>query len=523
MRLWHRCSLHQSVQHLQMETPNMSGIKKQLVATAIGLCVAMVSTGALASKERFVVDLVNEPSSLDPHVQWNPDSYSVYRNIFDNLITRSNKGEIVPQIATSWKQVSDSVVEFQIRTDVVFHDGQKLTPEDVAYSVRRITDPKFGSPQRGQFDKITAAEVTGTNTVRLTTNGPYPALLAQLVKLSIVPKAVVEAVGKDAFNLKPVGSGPYMFQGWQRGVQVTLVRNDKYWGTKGVFPTAIFRAVPDAATRVANLQAGASDLAVTLNSDLAAPLKNSPKAKVLAEPTERVAYLRLNPSKPPFDNEKVRMAVALAVDKAGLVDGILGGFDKPVGQMLTQAHAGWTPDLAPMPYDLKKAQALVKEAGAAAKVEIELATSPVFDQRIVQAIQQMLVEAGLNVKINMSDMASYLKRAQGGTEVVPALSFGRWSCACLDADGVLFPLLHKSSGWSAYRNPKADQLLEEARQTLDPKKRVDAYRGVNQLVNQTVPLVPLYQSAAIYGAAKGLEWQPTPDESLFLNRMTYKD
>ncbi len=501
----------------------MTPFKRKLVACAIGLGMALGAGVALASKDRFVVDLVNEPSSLDPHVQWNPDSYAVYRNVFDNLITRNNKGEITAQIATSWKQVSDTVVEFQIRTDVLFHDGQKLTAEDVAYSVRRITDPKFGSPQLGQFDKIVKAEVVGPNAVRLTTNGPYPALLAQLVKLSIVPKAVVEAVGKDAFNLKPVGSGPYMFQAWQRGVQVTLVRNDKYWGTKGPFPTAVFRAVPDAATRVANLQAGASDLAVTLNSDLAAPLKNSPKVKVLAEPTERVAYVRLNTTRPPFDNDKIRQAVALAIDKAGLVDGILGGFDKPVGQMLTAAHAGWTPDLPTVPFDLKKAQALVKEAGPAAKVEIELATSPVFDQRIVQAIQQMLVEAGLNVKINMSDMASYLKRAQGGPDVVPALSFGRWSCACLDADGVLFPLLHKSSAWSAYRNPKADQLLDAARQTLDGKKRIEAYRGVNLLVNQDIPLVPLYQSAAIYGAARGLDWQPTPDESLFLNRMTFKD
>ena len=501
----------------------MFRMKTRLVTAMVGLCLAMAAGLALAAKDRLTVDLVNEPSSLDPQVQWNPDSYSVYRNIFDNLITRNNKGDIVPQIASSWKQISDAVIEFQIRGDVVFHDGQKLTPEDVVFSVRRITDPKFGSPQLGQFDKIVKAEVAGANAVRLTTDGPYPALLAQLVKLSIVPKHVVEAVGKDAFNLKPVGSGPYMFQTWQRGVQVTLVRNDKYWGTKGPFPTVVFRAVPDAATRVANLQAGASDLAVTLNSDLVAQLKSSPKTKVLSVPTERVAYLRLNTSKPPLDNDKIRQAIALAVDKAGLVDGILGGYDKPVSQMLTPGHAGYTPDLPTAPYDLKKAQALVREVGAAAKTEIELSTSPVFDQRIVQAIQQMLVEAGLNVKINMSDMANYLKRAQSGPETIPALSFGRWSCACQDADGVLFPLLHKGRAWSAYRNPKVDKLLEDARQTLDSKKRVDAYRGVNMAVLQDVPVIALYQSAALYGAARGLEWQPTPDESLFVNRMAFKE
>ena len=500
----------------------MASRSSKIAAILLGLSLAS-APGALLAKDRLTVDLVNEPSSLDPQVQWNPDSYYVYRNIFDNLLTRDDKGDITPQVATSWKYVSDTDIEFQIRDDITFHDGKKLTAEDVAFSVQRITDPKFGSPQLGQFNKIIKAEATSPTTVKLTTDGAYPALLAQLTKLSIVPKHVVEAVGKDAFNLKPVGSGPYKFDDWQRGVQVTLSANPNYWGQKGPFPTAVFRAVPDAATRVANLQAGTSDLAVTLDSDLAEQLKNSPKAKVLSVLTERVAYLRLNPTKPPLDNPKVRQAVAYAIDKEGLIDGILGGYDKPVPEMLTPSHVGWVADIKAPSFDLAKAKALVAEAGPAAKAEIELATSPVFDQRIVQAIQQMLAEAGLNVKINMSDMANYLKRAQGGLDATPALSFGRWSCSCQDADGVLFPLLHKSSSWSVYRNDKADALLETARATLDEKKRLDAYRQIHDIVAEDVPLVPLYQVAAIYGAAKPLQWQPSPGESLFLNRMSWKD
>lgn len=484
---------------------------------------ALLAVGVAQAKDRFTVDLVNEPSSLDPHVQWNPDSYFVYRNIFDNLLTRDDQGEITPQIATSWRQVSDTVTEFRIRTDVTFHDGQKLKAEDVVYSVQRITDPKFASPQRGQFDSIVKAEAVGADTVRLTTGKPYPALLAQLVKLSIVPKHVVEAVGKQAFNLQPVGSGPYRFQGWQRGVAVTLARNDAYWGTKGPFQNVTFRAVPDAATRVANLQAGTSDLGVTLDSDLAQSLKKSSRAQVLSVLTERVAYIRLNTAKPPLDNLKIRQAVSLALDREAMVEGILGGFDKPVGQMLTTAHVGYAPKLPAPRYDLSAAKALVKEAGSAAQIEIELATSPVFDQRIVQAIQQMLTDAGLKVKINMSDMATFLKRAQGGLEQVPQMSYGRWSCACQDADGVLFPLLHKSSAWSAFRNARADALLEEARSTVDAAKRLQAYQSVGEIVASEVPLVPLYQSAALYGAAKGLQWKPTPSESLSLNRMGWKD
>ncbi|MBX3540309.1 MAG: peptide ABC transporter, partial [Chelatococcus sp.] len=302
----------------------MSMRGRGLVAALLGLCLT-VAPGALMAKDKLTVDLVNEPSSLDPQVQWNPDSYFVYRNIFDNLVTRDDKGEIVPQIATSWKYLSDTEVEFQIRDDVTFHDGKKLTAEDVAFSVQRITDPKFGSPQLSQFNKIIKAEAVNPTTVKLTTDGAYPALLAQLVKLSIVPKHVVEAVGKDAFNLKPVGSGPYTFDNWQRGVQVTLSANPTYWGQKGPFPTAVFRAVPDAATRVANLQAGTTDLAVTLDSDLAAQLKNSQRAKVLSVLTERVAYLAMNVQKAPLNDPKLREAIAYAIDKEGLVDGILGG------------------------------------------------------------------------------------------------------------------------------------------------------------------------------------------------------
>lgn len=124
-----------------------------------------------------------------------------------------------------------------------FHDGSDLTPEDVVFSVQRITDADFGSPQLSQFATIASAEVMDDNRVKLTTNAPYPALMGQLVKLSIVPQAIVEEMGDGAFNQSPVGSGPYIFDGWDRGIEVRLTRNDDYWGDVGSFPAAVFRAV----------------------------------------------------------------------------------------------------------------------------------------------------------------------------------------------------------------------------------------------------------------------------------------
>jgi peptide/nickel transport system substrate-binding protein len=321
---------------------------KLLGAAAIGALLAFgFGTKAEAAKEQFIVNLVNEPSSLDPHVQWNPDSYFVYRNIFDNLVTRDDAGKIVPQVATSWRYISDAEVEFTLREDIKFHDGKPLTADDVVYSVQRITDPNFKSPQLSQFNKITKAEALAPNKVKLTTDGAYPALLAQLVKLSIVPKHVAEPVGRDAFNLKPVGSGPYVFDSWRRGVEVVLTRNDAYWGTKGPFSKVTFRNVSDAATRVANLQAGAADLVVTLDSDLAAQVKSSGKGKALSVLTERVAYFNVNNQRPPFNDVRARQAVAHAIDKQGIVEGILGGYDKPVDELMSPAHFGWVEGIRP--------------------------------------------------------------------------------------------------------------------------------------------------------------------------------
>jgi peptide/nickel transport system substrate-binding protein len=494
-----------------------------LNAALAAVTISLTSASVADAKDKITIDLVNEPSMLDPHTQWNPDSYFVYRNIFDNLVTRDNDGKIVPQVAKTWKRLSDTEVEFEIRDDIKFHDGAPLTPEDVVYSVERITDPKFGSPQLGQFNKIIKAKVTSAHTVVLTTDGPYPVLLPQLVKLSIVPKHVVEKVGKNDFNVRPVGSGPYAFDNWKRGVEVTLKRNDGYWGDKGVFPTAVFRAVPDAATRLADLQAGTADLVVTLDSDQARQLAKYPNTKPLIVQTERVAYFALNSTKPPLNDVRVRRAIALAIDKEAIVEGILAGGEKVVGQLVAPASFGWVDGIAPFPYDPAQAKKLVAEVGAPAKVKMGLATSPVYDQKVVQAVQQMLKDVGFDVSIDMTDMATWLKNQQVPNTEAPMLTFSRWSCACQDADGIMFPLLHSSSAWSRYNNPEVNAMLEKGRSLLDDKARLTAYKAVHEHVKESAAVIPLYQAAIIYGGAAKLVWKPTANESLFLNRMGWQE
>ena len=490
-----------------------------LAGTALGI----LASPAMA-KDLLTIDLANEPLSLDPQLTASPDSIYVYRNIFDNLLTRDNEGAIQPQVASSWSYVSDTEVDFVIRDDILFHDGTTLTAEDVVFSLQRIMDPALGSASISHFSAIAGIEQTGPDTVRITTKTVYPILLAQLVKLSIVPKHYVEDVGNEAFNAQPIGSGAYKFVEWQRGVSVQLERNDDYWGDKGVFPGVAFHIVPDAATRLANLQTGSSDLVVSLNPDLAMQLDGNGQARVLSVLTERVAFLKMNLTRPPMDDIRVRQALAHSIDREAIIEGLLAGFDAPLSQLIPPVSFGAVEGSVGLPeYDPEKARALLAEVGAPAQIEIDFLTSPVYDQRVIEAIQQMLIETGFNVKIDVRDFGSWQRQVAGDVAEQPLLYFNRWSCSCQDADGLYNPILHTSSNWSRGTGSSAetDKLIEAGRGTLDEDVRLENYGELADWLAETLPLLPLYQVAQIYGATNELDWQPTSNESMFINRMKW--
>ncbi|MPR64284.1 peptide ABC transporter [Ochrobactrum intermedium] len=488
---------------------------------AIGLLALSVSTALAQTKETLTIDLPNDAATLDPHLQWNTDSYTVYRNIFDNLVTRNTKGEIVPQIATSWKYVDDTTLEFQIRDDVTFQDGSKLTAEDVVFSINRIIDPALKSPQLSQFDQIKTAEAVNPTTVKITTKTAYPALLAQLVKLSIVPKAYVKKVGDQEFNLKPLGSGPYKLTEWKKGVETNLEAYDNYWRGKPPFQKVVFRAVPDVSTRLADLKTGKADLVRDVPPDQAMSVKNDANTKLLSAPTERVGYLYINAEASPTKDVRVRQAIAYAIDRQGLVDALLEGYGKAINIVGAEPIFGFTDVLEGYSYDPDKATALIKEAGAEGAT-VEFLTSPSYPRALVEAIQQMLNEAGLNVTISSSDQATFLKRRQGDAANAGGLAYGAWSCACQDADGIIYPLFRSGGIWAKYKNEKYDALVDEARSILDEGKRKDLYKQAYEILQQDVPGIGLFQLYALYGASKHLKWEPTANEAMFIMDMSWQ-
>jgi peptide/nickel transport system substrate-binding protein len=494
---------------------------RKLIAAVFG--AALLWTGAALGQQprSITIDLPNDAATLDPHLQWDTDSYTIYRNIFDNLVTRDGSGRIVGQIGESWRQVDETTIEFKIRQGVRFHDGSPLTAEDVAFSVRRIIDPAFRSPQLSQFDQVASAEARGADTVILKTKSPYPALLAQLVKLSIVPKAVVERVGNQAFNQAPVGSGPYKLRTWQRGVSVSLDAVPDYWRGAPPFASAEFRVVPDVATRVADLQTGRADIVRQLGPDEAVRVKTDAKLQVLAAPTERIGYMFINAQSGPTQDIRVRRAIAHAIDKKSLIEALLQGYGKEVDVVLTPANFGYIEGIGAPAFDPNRAKSLLREANAIG-AQLSFLTSPAYDRRLVEALQQMLQEVGFKVDIQMMDHPTFLRRRQGRPDEAGSISLGRWSCACQDADGVIFPLFRSGSIWAKYANADYDKEVDAARTTLDEAKRLVHYRRAFEILRDELPGLGLYQDYAIYGARREIRWQPTANEAFFLFDMKWQ-
>ena len=248
--------------------------------------------------------------------------------------------------------------------------------------------------------------------MRLTTSSPYPALLAQLVKLSIVPRAYVQKVGNEKFNVEPMGSGPYRFVSWQKGVRVTLAANESYWRGRPAFKTVTFQMVPDTATRIANLKTGRADIIRQLNPDDAASLKGESRLQILSVP-DRAHRLPVHQRALRTDEGRSGAARHRARHQPPAPRRrTLGGYGRPVSILLTPANFGYVEGLKGYPFDPARARQLLKEAGAEG-AEISFYTSPAYDQRLVQAIQQMLQEVGLKVAISQTDQPTFLKRRQG--------------------------------------------------------------------------------------------------------------
>jgi peptide/nickel transport system substrate-binding protein len=341
-------------------------MKRLFLAAAALVCLtALGGTARAAEPGTVTITQGVDAATLDPLKASITTDTNVQAQLFDTLARRSADGSsLVPQLATSWKQVAPSVWEFKLRRGVTFSNGDPFTSADVKFSVEKILDPAYKSQQVPRVDTIARVETPDAYTVRFVTKRPTPLPPAITRPIFIADAKYWQEHGDAYVADHPVGTGPYTLRAWHRDDALELDANPHYWGGTPAIGHVIFKPIPEAATRVSALRTGAADLITNVPYQYATLLEGGTTTRMTSARSVRVLYIAFNTLQPgPQQNRLVRQALNYAIDVPAIIKAVLGGRAYELGEPVPPNFFGYDPKLAPYKHDPAKAKALLAEAG----------------------------------------------------------------------------------------------------------------------------------------------------------------
>lgn len=483
---------------------------------ALAAILATVATSAIA--QPFRITMREDPDSLDPALARTYVSRIVFAGMCDKLFDINEKLEIVPQLATGYEWADPKTLVVKLRDGVLFQDGTKMDAEAVKYSLMRsLTLP--GSFRRSEINAMDHVEVVDPLTVKIVLKEASSPFLAQLTDRSgmIVSPTAAEAAGKN-FQLKPVCAGPFSFVERVPLDHITLERFPKYWNAANIHLDRVtYQVIPDSSIRLANLQAGSTDLVEYIIPTDVEAVKKDPKLKLATTESLQFQNIEFNvgngarASSPIGKDARVRRAFELAIDREALIQVVYNGLYEPAAQGITPASPMFVKSLTPKPRDVDAAKALLKAAGVKLPVVVRLTVPNNPDLRQVgEVIQSMAGEAGFDVQITATEYASALNAASSGDfEAFLTAWSGR-----VDPDGNLYTFLHTGGALNdaKYSNPVVDEKLEAARATSDVAQRRELYTQMYQQEAQDLPLMYLWYPKIIVGMRTAVQgFKQIPD------------
>ena len=384
-------------------------------ATASALAM-MVATGAMA-KSDITLAMQLEPPHLDPTSAAAGAIDSVlYSNVFEGLTRFASDGSIIPGLAQSWVISDDGMTyTFKLAEGVTFHDGTTMDAEDVKFSLDRARAEDSANAQKALFASIADVEAVDASTVKITLSAPNGSLLFNLAwgdAVIVAPESI------ENIKQAPVGTGAFKFANWVQGDNITLEKNADYWGTPAKLDKVTFKFISDPTAAFAAVMAEDVDVFAGYPAPENVPqFEADPRFQVIVGNTEGETILSTNNKMPPFDNVKVREAMAHAIDRQAIIDGAMFGLGTPIGTHFAPHNPDYVDLTADSAYDPEKAKALLAEAGFAEGFTTTLKLPPPsYARRGGEIIAAQLREVGIQTEITNLEWAQWLEEVFKGKD-----------------------------------------------------------------------------------------------------------
>ncbi len=515
------------------------------IAVRGGLCLLLAATlrparAADPHNDDLRIGMAALATSVDPHFYNLAANISLALQIFDPLVLRTADSHLAPGLAESWKPLSDTVWEFQLRPGVSFHDGQAFTADDVAFTIARAPSvPNSPSSFAGMLRAITQVDIVGPLTLHLHTRAPAPNLPGDLAIVAVVSRHAGEGASSDDYNSgkAAIGTGPYRFVRFVRGERVLLARNDAAWRPAGPWANVAISAIPNAGARVAALLAGDVDIIDVPPLESLPQLRADKRIRVSSAQGLRLIFLgpdhtRDGPSpdvtdqsgqplpRNPLRDLRVRQALSIGISRQALAERVMNGGATPTAQWMPAGTIGHVADIKVPDADPDRARALLAEAGFPKGFHLVLhAPNDRYpnDAATAQAIAQMWTRIGVQTEVNIMPGAVYAPR---GVKHEFAMGLWGWSNGTGEAGYALLNVLGREdpangrgvSNVAGYANPALDALTDRALATLDPGARTALLEQAVRMATDDVAFIPLFHLVNAWASRADIAYDARADE-----------
>lgn len=445
-----------------------------------------------------VVMLIDSsPSNLDPRIGTDAQSEHIDMLLFDSLVRHNSHFGFDPSLASSWQTPNPVTYIFHLRAGVTFSNGQPLTARDVKWTIESMLNGTVTTVKSAAYEDIASIDTPDPLTVVIHLKQPDNALLSNLSDgaLEIVPYG-----SGSNFGQHPVGSGPFAFVSQAYDRDVLLQRRPDYWGGAPHIERVRFEVVPDATTRALELEKGSADVEINaLPEDTVHALRQNRNLAVKIEPGSELYYIVFNLRDPILKHQKVRQAIAYAINRPLILQSLFRGDARLASSLLPPEHWAWTAT-PPYPYDPAKADQLLDEAGFrrgknGVRFHLTMKTSTDETTRLMTiAIQAELAQVGIRMELRSFEFATfYSDLTRGAFQMAPS----RWIGGNEQPD--IFRYSFASSSYPPYganrgyfHNQDVDRLIADASTNPDRAAQKRDYAQIQQIVARQLPTFDLF-------------------------------